>query len=67
MSYTSEELKEIAENIEAFRVQAIEDNSLSWSSDERLHHIVKDLYKRSNGIYTKEVEKKYLSHYNSST
>lgn len=67
MSYTSEELKEIAENIEAFRVQAIEDNSLSWSSDERLHHMVKDLYKRSNGIHTKEVEKKYLSRINSST
>jgi len=67
MSYTSEELKEIAENIEAFRVQAIEDNSLSWSSDERLHHMVKDLYKRSNGIHTKEVEKKYLSRINSSS
>ncbi len=67
MSYTSEELKEIAENIEAFRVQAIEDNSLSWSSDERLHHMVKDLYKRSNGIYTKEAEEEYISHYNSST
>ena len=67
MSYTSEELKEIAENIEAFRVQAIEDNSLSWSSDERLHHMVKDLYKRSNGIYTKENKKKYLSRINSST
>ncbi len=67
MSYTSEELKEIAENVEAFRVQAIEDNSLSWSSDERLHHMVKDLYKRSNGIHTKEAEEEYISHYNSST
>ena len=67
MSYTSEELKEIAENIEAFRVQAIDDKSMSWSNDERLHHIVKDLYKRSNGIHTKEVEKKYLSRINSST
>ncbi len=67
MSYTSEELKEIAENVEAFRVQAIDDKSLSWSNDERLHHIVKDLYKRSNGIHTKEVEKKYLSRINSSS
>ena len=67
MSYTSEELKEIAENIEAFRVQAIEDNSLSWSRDERLHHMIKDLYKRSNGIHTKEVEKKYLSRINPRT
>ena len=67
MSYTSEELKEIAENIEAFRVQAIEDNSLSWSRDEMLHHMITDLYKRSNGIHTKEVEKKYLSRINSSS
>ena len=67
MSYTSKELNEIAENIEAFRVQAIEDKSMSWSNDERLHHMVKDLYKRSNGIHTKEVEKKYLSRINSST
>ena len=67
MSYTSEELKEIAENVEAFRVQAIDDKSLSWSNDERLHHIVKDLYKRSHGIYTKEVEKKYISRINSSS
>jgi len=67
MSYTREELKEIAENIEAFRVQAIDDKSMSWSNDERLHHIVKDLYKRSHGIHTKEVEKKYLSRINTST
>ena len=67
MSYTGEELMEIAENIEAFRVQAIEDKSMSWSNDERLHHIVKDLYKRSNGIHTKEVEKKYISRINSSS
>mgnify|MGYP003661330099 FL=1 len=67
MSYTSEELKEIAENIEAFRVQAIEDKSMSWANDERLHHMVKDLYKRSNGIHTKEVEKKCLSRINTST
>ena len=67
MSYTSEELKEIAENIEAFRVQAIDDKSMSWSNDERLHHMVKDLYKRSNGVHTKEVEKKCLSCFNTST
>ena len=67
MSYTSKELKEVAENIEAFRVQAIDDRALSWSSDERLHHMIKDLYKRSNGIHTKEVEKKYISRINSSS
>lgn len=67
MSYTSKELNEIAENIEAFRVQAREDKSMSWANDERLHHMIKDLYKRSNGIHTKEVEKKYLSRINTSS
>ena len=67
MSYTSEELQEIAKNIEEYRVQAIEDKSLSWSSDERLHHMVKDLYKLSHGIHTEEVKKEYLSHHNTSS
>lgn len=67
MSYTSKELNEIAENIEAFRVQAREDKSLSLSNDIFLHHMVKDLYKKSNGIHTKEVEKKYLSRINTSS
>ena len=67
MSYTSEELKEIAANVEAYRVEAIANKSMSWSNDERLHHMVKDLYKRSDGIHTKEVEKEYISHLNTST
>ena len=60
MSYTSEELKEIAENIEAFRVESRRDNATSCARDEQLFRIVKDLYKKSHGIYTKEAEEEYL-------
>lgn len=67
MSYTSEELKEIAENIEAFRAQELAKKKLTVTKNERLHYIVKDLYKISHGVYTKEAEEEYISHYNSST
>jgi len=67
MSYTSEELIRIAENIEAFRVQEVANKKLTVTKNERLHYIVKDLYKISHGVYTKEAEEEYISHYNSST
>ncbi len=67
MSYTREELKEIAENVEAYRVASRRDNVTSCARDEQLFRIVKDLYKKSHGVYTKEVEKEYISRINTSS
>ena len=67
MSYTSEELIEIAENIEAFRLESYTNKLISHTQDEQLYLMIKDLYKLSHGIHTKEVEKEYISHYNSSS
>ena len=67
MSYTSEELKEIAENVEAYRVASRRDNDTSCARDEQLFRIVKDLYNKSHGVYTKEVEKEYISCVNTSS
>ena len=67
MSYTSKELNEIAENINRYRIDSYTDNQISGTQEEQLHRMVKDLYKRSDGIHTKEVEKEYISHLNTSS
>lgn len=67
MSYTSKELNEIAENIDRFRIDSLRNKEISQIKDAMLHHMVKDLYKISDGVHTKEVEEEYISHYNSST
>jgi len=67
MSYTSEELNEIAENINKFRIENYNGRQISSTQEAQLYRMVKDLYKISDGVHTKEVEKEYISHYNSST
>ena len=67
MSYTSEELNEIADNINKFRIENYNGRQISSTQEAQLYRMVKDLYKISNGVHTKEVEKEYISHYNSST
>tara|TARA_B100000768_G_C11078974_1_gene289948 strand:+ start:462 stop:665 length:204 start_codon:yes stop_codon:yes gene_type:complete len=67
MSYTSKELKEIAENINKYRIENYNERQISSSQEAQLYRMVKDLYKISDGIHTKEAEEEYISHYNSST
>ena len=67
MSYTSEELNEIAENINKFRIENYNGRQISSAHEAQLYRMVKDLYKLSDGVHTKEVEEEYISHYNSST
>ena len=67
MSYTSEELNEIAENINKFRIENYNGRQISSTQEAQLYRMVKDLYKISDGVHTKEVEEEYISHYNSST
>ena len=67
MSYTSEELKEIAENINKFRIENYNGRQISSAHEAQLYRMVKDLYKLSDGVHTKEVEEEYISHYNTST
>jgi hypothetical protein len=68
MSYTAEELIEIAANVEAYRVEGVadvfyEDTTgalrrqeirLSEIRKEKLFNIVSELYKLSDGVNTKE-------------
>jgi hypothetical protein len=67
MSYTSEELKEIAENINKYRIENYNGRQISSAQEAQLYRMVRDLYKLSDGVYTKEAEEEYISHYNSST
>jgi hypothetical protein len=67
MSYTSEELNEIADNINKFRIENYNGRQISSIQEAQLYRMVKDLYKISDGVYTKEAEEEYISHYNSST
>ena len=67
MSYTSEELNEIADNINKFRIENYNGRQISSIQEAQLYRMVKDLYKISDGVHTKEVEEEYISHYNSST
>ena len=68
MSYTAEELIEIAANVEAYRAEGVADVfyedttgalrrqeiKLSQIRKEKLFNIVSELYKLSDGINTKE-------------
>ncbi len=67
MSYTSEELNEIADNINKFRIENYNGRQISSIQEAKLHRMVKDLYKISHGVYTKEAEEEYISRYNSSS
>tara|TARA_R110002167_G_scaffold259766_1_gene466268 strand:- start:55 stop:258 length:204 start_codon:yes stop_codon:yes gene_type:complete len=67
MSYTSEELNEIADNINKFRIENYNGRQIPSIQEAQLYRMVKDLYKISDGVYTKEAEEEYISHYNSST
>tara|TARA_R110000803_G_scaffold17820_1_gene47919 strand:+ start:293 stop:496 length:204 start_codon:yes stop_codon:yes gene_type:complete len=67
MSYTSKELDEIADNINKFRIENYNGRQISSIQEAQLYRMVKDLYKISDGVHTKEAEEEYISHYNSST
>ena len=67
MSYTSKELQEIARNIEAYRLERRRVKAISCAKDEQLFRMIKDLYKISHGVYTKEATKECIPHYNSFT
>ena len=67
MSYTSKELTEIARNIEAYRLERIRVRAISPAKDAQLYRIIKDLYNKSHGQYTKEATQEYIPHVNTST
>lgn len=76
MSYTAEELIEIAANVEVYRVEGVADVfyedttgalrrqeiKLSQIRKEKLFNIVSELYKLSDGINTKEEQTERLSY-----
>jgi hypothetical protein len=65
MSYTSKELTDIANNIEAYRFQRVSSKDLTSMQDAKLYRLIKDLHKISNGQYTKEAAKECIPYYNS--
>lgn len=67
MSYTTKELRDIAYNIESYRAERMRCKDLSGAQDEKLHRIIKDLHKISNGKYTEEVQKECLPYFNTFT
>lgn len=67
MSYTSKELTEIARNIEAYRLDRRRVKAISHAKDEQLFRIIKDLYDKSHGQYTKEATQEYIPHINTFT
>lgn len=67
MSYTSKELIEIARNIEAYRLQRVSVKAISPAKDAQLYRIIKDLYNKSHGQYTKEATREYIPHINTFT
>jgi len=67
MSYTSKELQEIAQNIEVYRLERVRVGDISPAKDAQLFRIIKDLYKISHGVYTKEATKECIPYYNTFT
>jgi len=67
MSYTSKELIEIARNIEAYRLERVRVRAISPAKDAQLFRIIKDLYNKSHGQYTKEATQEYIPHINTFT
>jgi len=67
MSYTSKELIEIACNIEAYRLERVRVRAISPAKDAQLFRIIKDLYNKSHGQYTKEATQEYIPHINTFT
>lgn len=65
MSYTSEELTEIAYNVEKYRAQRVKAKDLNTKQDAKLYRIIKELHKLSYGQYTKEATKECIPYYNS--
>ena len=64
MSYTSKELTDIANDIEAYRLDRVRRKDLSSSKDAKLYEMVKEIHKISNGQYTKEATKECIPYYN---
>ena len=64
MSYTSKELKQIAYNIEVYRLERARLKDISPQQDAKLYRIIKEIHKISYGQYTKEVQKECIPYFN---